>query len=421
MRRRVSKKEVSSSPDASKEDENLFEEEDDGVSSFDDDDQPVSQKNARMSALAAVAGEFKSFRPASQVLTRVRAVPTIWPAFDYATKVGGLPIERFSLLHGPSASGKTYLTIGLLLSFLMRDHFGVLIDAERTTPISWLEKAMGRYATHPGFFADRPKTYEATVAAVRAFVNTLRKLRDSGKVPENTSALIVVDSIRKLVPEDQFKRIMKDAKAAGDKKEKLKDRSAQIKAAMNAAWMDELIPLLEETQSAMVVIARETEDPDADARSKMFGTNYKVGGGKALYYDASMNMRVERLKAYGKKIKDGDKERLVPYGDLHQVTITKSKVSGKGEDLKTKSLFHISNGVLVPEGFDRARDVLEIAQRFAVVEGTSWLKYGRNKWQGEHAAVKKLSESPKLLDQLEKDCRALFSTLNKDYLEQEEV
>ncbi len=371
-------------------------------------------RNKLLSDFAAVAGEFKTFRPASEVLTRVRAVPTIFPQFDYATKVGGLPIERFSLLHGPSGGGKTYWTIGLMLSFLMRDHMAVLIDAERTTPITWLEKAMGDYASHPFFFADRPKTYEDTVQAVRHFLNTLRKQRDSGKVNPDTTALIVVDSIRKLIPKDQFARIMKTAKLSGDKDEKLKDRSAQIKAAMNSAWMDEIIPLLEETQSAMLVIARETVDPDAPVPRAFGGRapekKVTVGGGVALYYDASMNMRSKLIKAYGKKQMVNGFERLVPYGDVHQIDITKSKVSGKGETFNARCTYHISNGVWSPVGFDRSRDLIELARRFDIIEGTSWLKFGSWKRQGEDAAVKGLNENPGLFAEIEAECRKFIAT-----------
>lgn len=380
--------------------------EDEGVSIFDgeEDAMPVSTGDP-WAAFAEIADEFKSFRPASEVLKRVRAVPTIFPQFDHATKVGGLPIERFSLLHGPSAGGKTYWTIGLLLSFLMRNHLAVLIDAERTTPITWLEIAMGRYAKHPFFRAERPRTYEETVEKVRHFVNTLRKLREAGKVKEDTTALLVVDSIRKLIPKDQFARIMKEARKAGDKPEKVKDRSAQIKAAMNAAWLDELIPLLEETMTSMVVIARETEDPDADPRAHP-ANRVKVGGGRALYYDASMNMRVSRIKTYGKRVKQGDKEKLVPYGDLHRVDITKSKVSGKGEEFHASCAFHISNGVWVPQGFDRSRDLVDIARRFDVIEGTSWLKFGSKKWQGEDMAVKKIASDEALFAEIEAAVRS---------------
>lgn len=408
MRRRV-KKSAATQP-AESTVNSLLEEEDDGPS-FDDDEAPSSIRTERFDQFRKVAAEFKSFRPASEVLTRVKAVPTIFSQFDHATKVGGLPIERFSLVHGPSGEGKTYFTLGLLKSFLVKNHLACLIDAERTTPRDWVQMCMGDYLHHPYFFADRPKTYEKTVANVRNFVNTLRKLRDAGKVEDDTSAIIVVDSIRKLVPADIFAKITESGqKKKGD--EKVRDRSAQIKAAMNSAWMDELIPLLEETQTGMVVIARETEDPDADARSKMFGTNFKVGGGKALYYDASIVVRVERAKYVGKKDDENDeKSKTTVYGERHRVTIRKTKVAGK-EDRQSVCYYHTSNGVLVPEGFDRARDVLELARKFEIVIGTSWLKFGRHKWQGEHAAVKKLTTAPDVLLELEAKVREKFEMVN---------
>jgi len=370
-----------------------------------EDKQPTSQ---RWGELAKVAAEFKAFRPAPQVLTRVRAVPTIFPDFDRVTRVGGLPIERVTLLHGPSGSGKTYLTIGLLLSFLMRDHLAALIDAERTTPITWLEKAMGDHHRHPFFFADRPKTYEQTVDNVQAFVTKLKALRDAGKVSKDTSALLVVDSIRKLVPQDQWKTIMREVKASKDGKSNVRNRLAQIKAAMNATWLDDLVPLLEETQTAMVIIARETVDADAPPpRASAFRgkpePTMKTGGGTGLFYDASLDLRTSRVKSYGKEV-DG---KFVSYGDLHRVDITKSKVSGK-ESYRAQCHFHISNGAFVPAGFDRGRDLVEVARRLDVVEGTGWLTFRKHRWRNEDAAVKALAADAQLFAAIEAECRALF-------------
>lgn len=363
---------------------------------------------SRMKALSAVAAEFSAFRPAPQVLTRVRAVPTIFPQFDKITRVGGLPIERFNLLHGPSGGGKTYFSIGVLLSFLLRDHFAVLIDAERTTPITWLEKAMGEYAQHPFFLAERPETYEKTVDKVQSFVTKLKALRTQGKVKPSTSGVIVVDSIRKLVPQDQFAKIMKESKAAkaGDKSN-VRNRLAQIKAQMNAAWLDDLVPLLEQTSTSMLVIAREMIDTEAPPPRAFQGRKpeptMKTGGGGALFYDASLDIRCSRVRQYGKKTED----RFHSYGDIHRIDITKSKVSGK-EEYRASCNFHISNGVSSPPGFDRARDVLELARAFDVVKGTNWLIYRDKKWRSEDAAAKILTEQPELRDQIEAECRELF-------------
>lgn len=406
--------------------------EDDGDAIFNDDDgPPASEKGAVMSILGKTAKAWTAFRPASQVLTAVKAVPTIFPGLDWATKVGGLPIERFTLVHGPSGEGKTKLTIGLLLSFLMRKHLACLIDAERTTPITWLKAAMGPYANSDGFFGYRPKTYEATVQYVREMLNTLRKLRDGGKIPNDTSMLIVVDSIRKLVPEDLFKRIMAAGAAANEamggksgsgkgtnrnkKPERVgRDRGSMIKAQMNSAWMDELIPLLEEAQAGMVCIARETMDPDADQQAKMWGNDYKVGGGSALYYDASLVLRVERQGFVRKARSDDEKAagvKDVIYGERHRVTVRKSKVSGK-EDAMTQWYFHDSNGSLIPVGFDRARDLLELGKKFGMVKVKgSWLMWNGNKWQGEHKAIQKITANVDLLGRLEDAVRDKFDTI----------
>lgn len=362
---------------------------------------------ARFDDLDAVAKAFSGFRPAHEVLTRVRAVPTIFPQYDHATRVGGQPIERITLVHGPSGQGKTKFTLGLARSFLARSHPVFMVDAERTTPWPWIEMSLGPYAQSPLFFARRPDTYEGTVTEVRDFCNTLRKQRDTKKVSADTSALIIVDSIRKLVPKDQWDKIMQLGKEKGDGK--VRDRSAQQKAMMNAAWCDELVPLLEQSNAGMVIIARETEDPDADMRSRMYGTNYKVGGGKALYYDASLDCRIERQRYVTKDAGEGNKP--IVYGERHRITITKSKVGAK-ENKTTICFFHSSNGLLVPEGFDLARDVLEMARTFGIVKGDSWMKWRNNKWQGEHAAVRKLTAAPELLAELEAEVRARFAEVN---------
>ena len=78
----------------------------------------ASEASDRLAALGrVVAARFKGFQPAAEVLTKVRAVPTIFPQFDHATKVGGLPVERFMLVHGPSANGKSTMVLGLIRSF----------------------------------------------------------------------------------------------------------------------------------------------------------------------------------------------------------------------------------------------------------------------------------------------------------------
>lgn len=357
---------------------------------------------ARLKALERVAKRFDGFRPAREVLRRVRAVPTIFPQLDHATGVGGLPIDRFTLLHGPSNEGKSSFALGLVRSFLARDHFALFVDAERTTPIDWVESLVGpELVDHPGFFGRRPNTYEETVEEVRKFVRTLAEAREDGSLPEDASAIVVVDSMRKLVPANLMKKLARDdggVDGAGG-------RAAQMKAAMNAAWLDELVPLLDETGTAMVAIARESEDPEADVWAKRAGRDYRVNGGRALIYDSSVVMRVVRAAW----VTEGEGPERKTYGERHRVTIRKTKVAGK-EEREVVCYFHSSNGVHIPAGFDRARDVIDLGLRLGVLEkrGASISFDGERIGAGEHRAVKALAEDPEWLGRVERAVRAEF-------------
>lgn len=384
--------------------------------------QPVNK--AQRSALHSVAGLFDGFKPAATVLTVVRWIKTIFLQFDHATKIGGLPMERFMLVHGPSNEGKTYYILGLILSVLQLDGLAMLVDAERTTPITWVAQIMGDYSKHPGFFAERPDTYEEIVEKIRKFLNTIIKARAEGKLAKDTPVIIVIDSLRKLVPKGIFEKLVKESKKKDEKSkgvDGMGGRAGQIKAAMNAAWMDELVPLLEKAGACCVAIARETEDPDADVWDRKFGNGFKVGGGKAIYYDSSLVVRVERASyvTNGKK----EKDEMKVYGERHRVTIRKTKVAGRQEKM-TVGYFHTSNGVLIPFGFDRARDIVELAssEQFQVVKRKGqWLSWRNHRWQGEDKAVARLISEPLLLAQIETEVREKFQSITPIEFDQDGV
>jgi recombination protein RecA len=353
----------------------------------------------RLNSLYNVSKRVKGFQPAMEVLTKVRAHPTIFPLYDRATGVGGHPIERITLIHGPSNMGKTAFTHGLGLSFLRAGNFYSYIDAEFTSPEDWLRTLMKKFADHPGFLAKRPKSYEDTVDSVREFVNTIGEAREKGELESDTTALVVVDSIRKLVPEGLLKKLLKgDGGLDG-----ASGRGAMMKAALNAQWLDELVPLLYHTKTALVFIAREYDTtPDVyKAVEPGEGKDYKVGGGKGLVFESSIVGRVTRTW-----VKDGTGESSQVVGERHCVEITKTKVSGKQHKIE-KGYFHTSNGLLVPAGFDRARDVLELALDAGVVQQSgSWFSFdGERIGNGTSAAVKLLTANEALLDTIEGEAR----------------
>ena len=355
----------------------------------------------KIGKLGKLAERFKGWEPARDVLTEVRAVPTIFPQLDVATRCGGLPIQRISLLHGPSNHGKSALALGLGRSFLEGGHLFLYVDAEQTTPIDWARKLMGSHADSPAFRAMRPASYEQVVDRVREAADMLADLRAKGDISEETSALIVVDSLRKLVPKRLMAEVRKGAeRAKGKGVDGLGGRAGQLRAAMNAAWMDELTPLVNHSLASVVLIARETENVGAGT----FDVDYKVGGGASVIYESSLRIRVERARW----IKAGTDDDSPVVGEQLRGTILKTKVGPK-DDKHARFYFHTSNGVATPEGFDRARDVLHMAGEAGVIKTTgSWLKWAEQKWHGEVKCLAALREDAELLAAVENEARASF-------------
>lgn len=325
----------------------------------------------RASRLEKVAARFRGFEPAAKVLENVRSVPTIFPSLDRVLRTGGFPLKRVVLVHGPSNQGKSQFKHGLGLSYLMRGHFYANIDAEMTDQIGWAEELMGsQYANSPAFVAMRPKTYEQTIDAVRNFCEEICKARRDGDISDDTGALIAVDSIRKLVPKRLLDVMLKaieeegGEEKAGKKSAKgkgvdgMNGRGAMYKAALNSQWMDEIVPLINQANVTFLIIAREYENPDAD----MWAEDFKLSGGKALFFESGIAMRV----MHSKWIKEGSDPSSRLIGEEHRLQIRKTKIGGKSEKMP-EAFFSTSNGEVFPYGFDRWRDLIEHALELGVL------------------------------------------------------
>jgi len=368
--------------------------------------------------LKALESRFAFVKPARVILTSIKAVPTRFVQLDHATRVWGWPIQRAAVIHGPSNEGKTALGLGLLASFVEAGGMADLVDAERTTTADWARQLVGDTADSPRFIARRPSSYEKCVDETRELHRAVRDARAAGELPAHASMLTLIDSLRKLVPEDILAKIKKEgASGAKGSVDGMGGRAAQIRAAMNAAWLDELVPLVDECMTAWIAIARESEDPEADMWDRKFGNDYKVQGGKAVVYDAALRCRVER-DSWVTIPKPGESDKKQVVGERHKVTILKTKVGGK-EDRATVAYFHTSNGVAYPFGFDRARDVLEIAERFGIVEVGDGVVWKKEKWRGREAFLTAIRGADGELETLEAEVRSRFE--DKAPVEADEV
>jgi RecA/RadA recombinase len=287
---------------------------------------------------------------------------------------------------------------------LMIRRGGKPVLSGNTTPPDWLAKLMGQQADNPGFVGLRPKSYEQTVDAVREFAKRIASAKDRKEISPETSGLIVVDSLSKLVPEDFLAKIAKlGAQGAKGSVDGMSGRGGMMIAKMNAEWLRELTPLLYHTGTTMIAIARESEDNDPRTWT---GPGFKIRGGSDAIFDSSLVMRVTR-----QWVKEGSGEDARVVGERHEIMIHKSKVAGRDERA-SYGYFHTSNGAIVPEGFDRARDVLELAREFGMVkqsDGGGWLSWKGRRWQGANTAVAKLNAEPAMLAELEAQVRAGFA------------
>lgn len=339
---------------------------------------------------------------AADVLRPVRAVPTIFPWVDTTLGVGGWPTDRFGLIHGPSNNGKSVFLIGQCLSFVRLEHPALFLDAERTTPITWVRQLMGPLADSPLFRAKKPASYEETVGLVRAFCETIGEAKAKGEIDADTTGLVALDSFRKLMPKkllDQIIRDFGDGEKPGKNDRNGVDgaggRANQIKAAINAAWADELTALLDDTGCALIGIGREYQNTD----QSQWAPDYKLGGGSALWFEASVAARITESG----RVVDDDKQLLATE---HAVEIRKTKVAGK-EERYPRAFFHLATGVEdgVPYGFDRARDVAELAKHIGLVTGDRYAFEGENLGHGAKNAARTLRNNPDLLARVEAACR----------------
>jgi RecA/RadA recombinase len=370
---------------------------------------------ARRKKHDAVADRFAAFRPASAVLTSVEAVPTIFPQLDHALRVGGWPVRRTALIHGPSNEGKSLLLLGLMASFVRKRHRALYLDAERTTTGEYASLVGGEGVLdardergEPYYLAAKPDSYEEAIECTRRFCNVMAAER---KRDPEACGIVGLDSLSKLMPRgtvDEYfaeMRALEEDRAAGKEVSTKQDRLAQHCAKINKRWMNEVCQLTDKSGVSFTAIVREIQKPDAAEWEKKIGWDFILGGGRDPFFEASAVVRVERSWVY-----DGKGEDRTVLGERHKAVVWKTKVAGK-DDKKVVSFFHTSNGNL--DGFvgpDRARDVLELAERLDVVKTAGhWRIFGRKRIaNGENATVKKLHVDEVLLAEIEAATRARF-------------
>jgi hypothetical protein len=326
----------------------------------------------------------KGWKTAGDAFDLVKSVRSIFLDYNRATRVGGHPVRRITTIHGESHGGKTAFALGLLKSFVDAGHLGGYIDAEHATPKDFLVELLGTFAELRNFLGQRPESYEEAMDATDAFLKAAGVFIEND--PDFCSALLV-DTINKLVPKRELKNVTKSGA-----EELAKGHLGRARAAQNQAWLDHLVPRLGKANCGLILIAQERPI----STSNSWEDDFQIKGGGGIVYDSSILARVFKSSPVRES-----KEKSSPiFGFRHRVRIWKSKVSHM-DGRYTDCHFHLSNGTLVPAGFDLGRDAIEVGLAMGVVKVSSswvsWPKKGggkRIRKNGKHAAVKFLAKEP---------------------------
>lgn len=319
-------------------------------------------------------------------------VPTILPGFNRAIRTGGAPTSCMTLIHGPSKSGKTALCLGFARSFQLQGHFVVYVDAEHS-----LDK---KFATECGVDDDQmelilPRTYEETTERVEKLINNFEEGRKKKRISKNRCLLLVVDSINKLVPEDELAKMAEVGKGY------------PLRALMNTVWLDRLTPIVASLPILFVALAHEKTKIDA----KNFEKKYTVKGGVSLIYDSTVVVRVKNV---------GIKKRSIngvssTVAQICEGTIEKNKVGIAADRFR----FVMGQGRGgYPIGFDYCEQILEEAKLRGA--NSPIAKGSDNTWRHDLLPDGKIKGDAKFVDWLRKNPRVtneLIEELNETAIE----
>ncbi|MBI4597210.1 MAG: recombinase RecA [Candidatus Omnitrophica bacterium] len=288
----------------------------------------------------------------------IPALPTGSLALDLALGIGGVPRGRVVEIFGPESSGKTTLSLSLIVEAQRTGGVAAFIDAEHALDPTYA-KTLG--VNLDDLLVSQPDTGEQALEIAETLVRS------------NAVDVIVIDSVAALVPRAEIEGEMGD-------------QHVGLQARLMSQALRKLTAAIARSKTCCVFINQLREKIGV-----MFGNPETTPGGRALKFYSSVRIDLRRIET----IKVGDRA----IGNRVRAKVVKNKVAAPFRQAEFDILFD--------EGISKAGGILDVGETTAVIQRQgSWLSWGETKLgQGRESARLFLRENPKLMKQLEDQIR----------------
>ena len=284
----------------------------------------------------------------------IPAIPTGSLALDLALGIGGVPRGRVVEIFGPESSGKTTLSLSILVEAQRAGGVAAFIDAEHALDPTYT-KTIG--VNLDELLVSQPDTGEQALEIAETLVRS------------NAVDVVVIDSVAALVPRAEIEGEMGD-------------QFVGLQARLMSQALRKLTAAISKSKTCCIFINQLREKIGV-----MFGNPETTPGGRALKFYSSVRIDLRRIDT----IKVG--ERAV--GNRVRAKIVKNKVAPPFRQAEFDILFD--------EGISKAGSLLDVGESVGVIQRQgSWLSTGETRLgQGRESARLFLKENPKLMRQLE--------------------
>lgn len=297
-----------------------------------------------------------------------------------APKCPGYPRRRITEIFGAESSGKTTAAIQAIASTQKSGGTAMFIDFEQALDQAYARR-VGMSFHQDKLLFYQPETMEEGWKLIQLGI--------AGGVD-----LIVVDSVAAMVTEAELNKKPGDAPQIGVVARAMSNMLPKVCIWLNRAEYNRNV----NGGTALILLNQVRANVNTGGYGGGGGDTDSSTGGKALKFYAYLRIKFTRIKTekLPAKRKDGftGKEVTVPYGNLTQVKLVKSKVDAK-QGFTSEIFIRFNYGI------DNYFSLIEAAVANKIIQKSgAFYKFNNQQFQGRDKLRKHLMDNPSMFDTL---------------------